>query len=131
MTLDRSHSGSRRSYGRRMPETQIANETGLAACPLEQLPALLRLPEVAAVLRVSSSTIERMLDRGVFGSAVIRFGRNVRVSRDGLAAFLAAHADELASSTPHGPRDPAAGLPRDRRSATQILSELEQQDRHR
>jgi excisionase family DNA binding protein len=70
---------------------------------LDQLPALLRLDEVAAHLRVSLSTVERMVRRGDFAGGVVRFGRSVRIRRETLAVFLAERTPE-----PEKPPEPSA-----------------------
>jgi excisionase family DNA binding protein len=53
---------------------------------LDTLPPVLRVPEVAEVLRCDISTVYAMVRRGDLPS--IRVGRNLRVSRDQLERFL-------------------------------------------
>lgn len=60
--------------------------TPAAAAP----PTYLTVTEVAAELRVSRMTIYRMLEAGDLPG--VRIGRSLRVSREGLSAYLAAHA---------------------------------------
>lgn len=53
----------------------------------EQLPAVLRVKEVAAYLRLPLSRCYELVARGEIGS--IRFGRSVRVPRQALVDLLA------------------------------------------
>ena len=53
---------------------------------LEDFPAVLRVAEVAEVLRCDPSTVYAMVRRDELPS--IRVGRNLRFSRDQLARFL-------------------------------------------
>lgn len=59
--------------------------------PTAELPMLLRVPEVAEFLRVSSRTVERLIDTGAFDGGVVRFRGSVRIRRDALMAFVDAH----------------------------------------
>jgi excisionase family DNA binding protein len=52
---------------------------------------LLRTGEVARVLGVSISTVERLIAKGAFAGAVVRFGRNTRITSAGLDAFIERH----------------------------------------
>ena len=54
---------------------------------LETLPAVLKIPEVAAVLRASESGVRALIREGRIGS--VRLGRMIRVPRHELARFLA------------------------------------------
>jgi excisionase family DNA binding protein len=54
--------------------------------PLHTLPPVLRVSEVADVLRCDPSTVYSMVRRGELPS--IRVGRNLRFSRDQLERFL-------------------------------------------
>jgi len=54
--------------------------------PLDALPELLRVPEVARLLDCSAGVIYELLKSGKLSS--IRLGRLLRVSRSSLAAFV-------------------------------------------
>jgi excisionase family DNA binding protein len=51
--------------------------------------ALLNIPEVAAELRVSRSTVYRYIDDGLLGTVHIGPRRLTRVTREALADFIA------------------------------------------
>jgi excisionase family DNA binding protein len=55
------------------------------------LPRLLKLPEVAEVLRVSPKTVQRLLKRGL---PCIRFGRSVRFEPKAVSRWLDARKEE-------------------------------------
>jgi excisionase family DNA binding protein len=54
---------------------------------LADLPAVLKVPEVARFLRVDKSTVYALVDRGEL--PVVKIGRSFRVTRDQLGRFLA------------------------------------------
>ena len=53
------------------------------------LPRLLAVADISDLLRVSTKTVHRWIERGDL--RVHRLGRSVRVSQDDLDAFLAKH----------------------------------------
>jgi excisionase family DNA binding protein len=55
--------------------------------PFDQMPALLRMQEVARYLAVSVRTAWRLVSLGELES--VRIGRSVRVTRKSVEAFLA------------------------------------------
>ena len=57
-------------------------------------PRLLRIPEVAAYLGVSVSTVERLLVDGAFAGGVVRFRRTTRIRRETLLKFVDACSDK-------------------------------------
>ncbi len=61
---------------------------------------LLRLPEAAAIARLSERTLRRALRASTNRLRCFRFGRSVRISPDDLTEWLRAHADlPVVSST--------------------------------
>ena len=56
---------------------------------LDNCPALLTVPELAAVLRVGRNTAYRLIDAGIVPS--IKIGRQIRVYREDVIRYVGGH----------------------------------------
>lgn len=68
-------------------------------------PELLTRPEAAELLRVSQTTVSRLISAGQLGS--VKVGRQIRISRDAIDRYLAGSAPERQNVNPL--RDPDMG----------------------
>jgi excisionase family DNA binding protein len=85
---------------------------------IDELPVLLLKDEVAALLRISVRTLDRLIAAGEFSGGVIKGKGFVRVSRTSVQRFLDARTDDANALT-------QPGAPHRAVSAAALLREIE------
>ncbi len=66
----------------------ITNETNRN----KDIPEMLTVKEVLKILKISRTTLYRMIEKGEL--KVYRFGRSIRVKQDDLRAFIEEHVEQ-------------------------------------
>ncbi|HKE76482.1 MAG TPA: helix-turn-helix domain-containing protein [Acidimicrobiales bacterium] len=77
--------------GRKTPAAEAAIPIRRGTPPAEAPRELYTIPEACQALSVSHMTLYKYIDAGEI--PVVRFGRNVRIRRGDLEAFIEAHVD--------------------------------------